>query len=126
MRKLLIVACAIFFCVGIKAQDFSSSTTTQTLQEETMAFKFELTDEQYTSLILWSQKTNLGATLEMADLNKGPNSEKLHFTYEIVDFSTVNLFVKGNKFMIVKLHKNTAYLYLAKDNELKLKLPRVL
>lgn len=126
MKRILSSLMVLFITVCGYAQKFEKSTTTNTLKEQTMIFKYEHDQDHSVSLILWGESTGMGAILEIVDMVKSPNPKELECGYEIVDNWTLYLTVRGNRFQLVKFHNDVAYLYSVEEEKLTLKIPRTL
>ena len=126
MKKIIATLILGLIAFSALAQDFSKPTNTETLKEQTMIFKLDLTEDQSSSLALWGQGTGLGAAMEFVDMANSPRPKEIEMTYAIVSHNSLYLLYKGEKFQFVILRNDTAYIYSADDEELLVKLPRVI
>lgn len=108
------------------AQEFKSSTSTETLKEQTMIFKQDFGEDQAISLVLWGQSTGLGATLEMLDMTQSAKAKERTMQYEIINYSSLYLLMHGEKFMQVVFRNDYAYIYFVESGEFWIKIPRTM
>lgn len=124
MKKLFCLLSLLIIAITSLGQSFTKPTNTETLKEQTMMFKQDFGKDKYISLVLWGQKSGLGALIELVDMTESPRPTEVKMQYQIESSNTLYLLVKGQKFRYVVFHNDTAYLYSIADEKLWTKLPR--
>ena len=124
MKKLFCLLPLLIIAITSFGQSFTKPTNTETLKEQTMMFKQDFGKDKSISLVLWGQKSGLGAIIELVDMTESPRPTEVKMQYQIESSNTLYLLVKGQKFRYVVFHNDTAYLYSVEDEKLWIKLPR--